>query len=88
MLVFNPQWQFDGQIVSDFGCAAFALSPSSRAPPLCCLGDVSAVAAYICPDGSLSGALRLQVWAEPAGGRGLCGQLRGCERDAAPAHHG
>ena len=21
-LVFNPQWQTDGQIVSDFGCAA------------------------------------------------------------------
>ena len=21
MLVFNPQWQTDGQIISDFGCA-------------------------------------------------------------------
>ncbi len=28
-LVFNPQWQTDGQIVSDFGCAATLTSPLS-----------------------------------------------------------
>ena len=27
MLVFNPQWQTDGQIVSDFGCAPADFAP-------------------------------------------------------------
>ena len=27
MLVFNPQWQTDGQIVSDFGCATADFAP-------------------------------------------------------------
>ena len=29
-LVFNPQWQTDGQIVSDFGCVQFVVTHSPR----------------------------------------------------------
>ncbi len=35
ILVFNPQWQTDGQIVSDFGCVLFY-----RAPLSCVLSSV------------------------------------------------
>ena len=44
MLLINPQWQTDGQVVSDFGCVlgflgisqAILLGPAHAAPETCC----------------------------------------------------
>ena len=41
MLVINPQWQMDGQIVSDFGCVPVIIAPPfglDMSVHICCLG--------------------------------------------------